>query len=115
MNPLRKKKLESSILREFAQLLVRHRGKDEDLDFVSVTAVDLARDFRTAKISLSFFGQSEQSNTRTFEAIQTNIGYFQTTIGRNLRLRYTPRLYLSIVSSILPSSMEVAEDESSIV
>lgn len=94
MSPLRKKKLEASILRELAQIIIRQQAKDDRIEFVSVKAVELRGDFSSAKVQLSFFG-TQESNALCCAAIQSNLRRFQSLIGRNLRLRFTPRLILS--------------------
>ena len=93
MTPLRKKRLESSILRELAQLIMRQQTKDDRIEFVTVRSVELAKDASTAKIYLSFFGSS-QSNALCYKAVKAKIGSFQSAIGRNLGLRITPRITL---------------------
>ncbi len=99
MNPIRKKKLETSILRELAQLIIRQQNKDDRIEFVTVQAIELRKDFSSAKVHLSFFG-TEDSKHQCYKAILANLNYFQSTIGRNLRLRYTPRLTLCIVENL---------------
>ena len=91
MSPLRKKKLESSIMREMAQLIFSQQGKDDNIQFVSVVKVDLYKDFSLLKVYLSFFG-SEKSNELSFQGILKKTKYFQSAVSNNLSLRLTPRL-----------------------
>ncbi len=103
MSPIRKKRVESSILRELAQLLIRYQTKDDRIEFVSVHKVDLSRDGSHAKLYLSFFG-SPEDNELCCKAIQEKLGLFQSIIGRNLGLRFTPRFRLFVVDQALQES-----------
>ena len=95
MSPLRKKRLEASILRELAQLIIRQQAKDDRIEFVAVKEVELRRDFSSAKVQLSLFGTPE-GNRLCYAALQSSLHRLQSLVGRNLRLRFTPRLLLSI-------------------
>ena len=99
MKPLRKKKLESSIIREMSDLISRRRRKDDEIGFVSVTRVDLVEDFSAATIYISPFAGEEQ-NERTCQALRRNLIYFQNTLSQNLRFRQTPRLRFEVDTSI---------------
>ena len=91
MSPLRKKRLEASIQREMARLIMRQQTKDDRIEFVSVHAVELASDMSRVKVYLSFFG-SEENRNEAFHAICEKRKEFQTNLGRNLKLRLTPQL-----------------------
>ena len=95
MNPLRKKKLESSIKKEFSNLVSKRRIKDDRIGFVSITQVVLASDLSNVKIKLSLFG-SEEDTSRTFQALKSHSKQLQSTLSRNLRLRLTPQIRLMI-------------------
>ena len=95
MNPLRKKKLESSIRKEFSNLISRRRTKDDRIGFVSISQVELASDLSNIKIKLSLFG-SEEDTSRTFRALKSNSKQLQSILSRNLRLRLTPQIHLMI-------------------
>ena len=92
MNEFRKKRLESVILRELANLIIRRRQKDEDLNLLSITRVVLAPDFSTLKANVSLFSPDPNQNELSFKALQRNRIFFQNTISRVLRLRLTPQL-----------------------
>lgn len=99
MKPLRKKRLESAIVREFSNLIMKRRVKDERLGLVSITGVDLAPDLSFAKIRVSVFG-TEEENRDTWKGLAANLGWFQSEIGRALRLRNTPRMQYELDTSI---------------
>lgn len=94
MSPLRKKRLESSLQREMANLIMHQQTKDERIEFVSVHNVDLASDMNSVKIYLSFFGHSEEDKIQAYRALCEKRKDFQSSLGRNLKLRFTPRLML---------------------
>ncbi len=97
MNPLRKKKLETSILREWSLLLQKLQNKDERLSFVNVHKVDLASDFSMLRIYISFFGD-DRSRKEGLIVIQENLPLLQSQLSRNLRLRSTPKIFLKVLS-----------------
>ncbi len=92
MSPLRKKRLESSIKRELALLVLREQDKYEGMGFPSIQHVDLAKDFSTLKVYLSFFANTPKANQRIFDSLKASRKYFQNAISRSLRLRFTPQL-----------------------
>lgn len=99
MKPLRKIRLESAIVRAFATLIMKRKSKDERLGLVSVTGVDLASDLSTAIIRVSLFGTDEE-NRETWKGLAANLRFFQSQIGKDLRLRYTPRMEYVLDTSI---------------
>ena len=99
MKPLRKKRLESAIVREFSNLIMKRRVKDERLGLVSITGVDLGGRRTIAKIRVSVFG-TEEENRDTWKGLAANLGWFQSEIGRALRLRNTPRMQYELDTSI---------------
>lgn len=83
----------------FATLIMKRRAKDERLGLVSVTGVDLAADLSTAIIRVSLFG-TEEENRDTWKGLAANLRFFQSQIGKDLRLRYTPRMEYALDTSI---------------
>ena len=93
MNELRRKRLESSIVRELSGQIVRRRIKDVRLGFVSIVGVELAPDLSRATIRVSLFAD-EAENQLTWKALRDHLNWFQSEVSRNLRLRVTPRFEL---------------------
>ncbi len=83
--------METALVRELSNLIIRRRIKDDRLGLVSVTGVKLAPDLSHAVFTVSPFG-TESENKRTWAALADNSNFFQSTLGRNLRLRQTPRI-----------------------
>lgn len=65
--------------------------KDPRIGFVTVTAVDTTSDLDQAKVWVSVFG-NERQRVATLEALEGAAGLLQAKIGRELRLRRTPKL-----------------------
>lgn len=65
--------------------------KDPRIGFVTVTSVQTTADLDQAKVWVSVYG-SEKQQTATLQALESAAGLLQARIGRELRLRRTPRL-----------------------
>ncbi len=91
MNPLRKRKLEASMVREISSLIIRRRVKDDRIGLISVTGVELAPDLSRAQVRVSLFGDVE-GNRQTWAALKSHKNFLQSHVSRNLRLRLTPRI-----------------------
>jgi ribosome-binding factor A len=65
--------------------------KDPRIGFVTVTAVETTSDLDQAKVWISVYG-GERKRAATLEALEGASGVLQARIGRELRLRRTPRL-----------------------
>lgn len=87
------------MMREMSNLIIKRRIKDERIGFVSVTGVDVTADLSTAVVKVSLFG-AEDENRDTWKGLVENLGWFQSEMGRALRLRVTPRLRYEIDTSI---------------
>ncbi|MEQ9365545.1 MAG: 30S ribosome-binding factor RbfA [Leptospirales bacterium] len=99
MKPLRKQRLESAMMKAFATLIMKRKAKDERLGLVSVTGVDLAPDLSSAIIRVSLFG-TEEENRDTWKGLAANLKFFQSQIGKDMRLRNTPRMEYALDTSI---------------
>ena len=81
MNELRRKKLESRILRALAEHIQKRRTKDERIGFVSIARVKLLPDLSRATIFLSLFDPDKRANAATLKSLRHNAGFFQSTIA----------------------------------
>ncbi|MBI3396318.1 MAG: 30S ribosome-binding factor RbfA [Spirochaetia bacterium] len=99
MNEIRRRRLESQILRELSGLIMRRRIKDDRLGLVSVTEIKLAPDLSEATAFVSPFG-SDKENTTTYRALHETAPFFQSELSRNLRLRQTPKLVFTLDNRI---------------
>lgn len=99
MDSLRKKRLESTIRKEFANLILKRSRKDDRFGFISVTRIELTADLSVLKIWVSLFGDTTDAS-QSWLALQDHCLFFQSALGRSLRLRQTPHLTIEIDDSI---------------
>lgn len=76
---------------EIADILM-HKVKDPRIGFVTVTAVKVTEDLRSANIYVSGFGADAQA---TLEGLKKARGFMRGELGRRLKLRFTPELSFS--------------------
>ena len=65
--------------------------KDARIGFVTITGVDTSADLASARVFVSVLG-SEKRRARTLDGLEAAHGYLQARVGRELRLKRTPRL-----------------------
>ena len=78
------------IKRDLAEILQREM-RDPRLALVSVTDVDVARDFTVAKVFISVIG-TPQEKADALKALQGAAGFLRGQLGRMLDLRTVPAL-----------------------
>ncbi len=66
------------------------RMSDERLEMVSVTAVDTAPDLRRARVFIDVL--DEKSREDALRALRGAAKRLQSTLGREVRIKYTPTL-----------------------
>ncbi|MBN1497495.1 MAG: 30S ribosome-binding factor RbfA [Spirochaetes bacterium] len=94
----RKEKLEEQIRRIVSELLIREI-KDPRIGFATITGVELARDYTTARIGVSVLGEPRDLR-KTLEGIQSATPFIQHRLGKSLGIRVTPRISFYLDSSI---------------
>lgn len=65
--------------------------KDPRIGFVTITAVETTTDLDHARVWVSVYGGAKQREA-TLRALEGAVGVLQARIGRELKLRRTPRL-----------------------
>jgi len=65
--------------------------KDPRIGFVTVTGVSTAPDLREARVYVSILG-SEDERKRSLEGLAAAHGVLQSRLGRELKMKRTPRL-----------------------
>ena len=79
-------------IREEVATFLREGVKDPRVvGMVTVTAVEVTRDLRSAKIFVSILG-SEAEKRSTFEGLQSLAGHLRARLGKSLRLRAAPEV-----------------------
>ncbi|HAA38211.1 MAG TPA: 30S ribosome-binding factor RbfA [Firmicutes bacterium] len=99
MSQQRAHRVAEEIKREISSIL-RDEVKDPRVSgMISVTGVDVTRDFSHAKVYLSIFGSDEEQQG-TLAALEKATGFIRSLIGRRVRLRHTPEITFHLDRSI---------------
>jgi ribosome-binding factor A len=78
-------------IQSFLAEVLRLRFKDPRLGFVTLTAVELSRDLRSARIFVSVLGSAAERRD-SLEILRRGSGFLRHQLAQGLRLRYTPTL-----------------------
>jgi ribosome-binding factor A len=101
MSELRLRKVESFLGAEISRLISSNTLKDPRIDsLVTVAGVRVAKDLTSARVYVSYYGD-EQVLAATVAALNHAAGFIQARIGRQLRMRHTPKLRFITDTSIL--------------
>jgi ribosome-binding factor A len=96
-NP-RAERLGEQIQRELTELL-RRDVKDERIGNVTITAVDVTGDLRTAKVHYLVFGK-EGPDPKVQAGLTSAAGFLRNALSKSLMIRYTPTLTFALDTSI---------------
>jgi ribosome-binding factor A len=86
------------IQRELTELL-RRDVKDSRIGNVTITAVDVTGDLRTAKVFYLVFGQ-DGPNPSVQRGLESAAGFLRNALSKALMIRYTPTLSFELDTSI---------------
>lgn len=86
----RHQRLGSEVLRTLSELL-RFETKDPRLQGVSLTSVDLSRDFSVARVYFSLLNPAD-SPEPALEGLQRASGYLRGKLGSAIKIRHVPEL-----------------------
>jgi ribosome-binding factor A len=87
-------------IREDVATFLREGAKDPRLvGMVTVTAVDVAQDLRSAKIFVSILG-TDAEHAATIEALESMKGHLRTRLAKSLRLRVAPEIAFRLDESV---------------
>jgi ribosome-binding factor A len=79
-------------IREEVASFLNERVKDPRITgMVTVTAVEVTRDLRTAKVFVSVLGP-EADRAKTFEGLDSLAGHLRARLGKSLGLRSAPEI-----------------------
>ena len=98
MASYRREKLEELIKRVVADALLSEI-KDPRIGFVSVVKTRLSRDFTSADVWISVLG-SEKEKEKSLAGLESAGSYLQYLVGKEVKLRVTPRLRFHLDTSI---------------
>ncbi len=92
MSELRQRRVEEQLAREIGSLIVSGEVKDPRVNsFLSVTRVEAARDYSSARVFVSTFQDSGELEAGV-AGLNSAAPYIQSIVGRKLRMRLTPKL-----------------------
>ena len=90
MSTIRLKKVESLLKERISDLIIKNTIKDPRIDkLLSITDVTVSKDINYAKIYVSYYGDKAKE---IITALNHAAGFIQKKIGKNLRLKATPKL-----------------------
>jgi ribosome-binding factor A len=96
-NP-RAKRMGEQIQRELTDLL-RRDVKDERIGNVTITAVNVTGDLRTARVYYLVFGK-EGPDPKVQQGLTSAAGFLRNALSKSLMIRYTPTLTFELDTSI---------------
>ena len=73
--------------------------KDPRIGFVTITAVDVSPDLRSAKVFYTVIGD-EEARVATAAGLKSSSGYIRQQLGKQLHLKYIPELTFVYDSSV---------------
>ncbi len=79
------------LLKRRISQIVLYRMKDPRIGFITITKVDLSRDFKECKVFYTVLG-TEGEMTRTAYALNDAKGYVQREVAKTLRTRTMPKI-----------------------
>jgi ribosome-binding factor A len=98
MPGFRKERLEKEIRVIVADALLKEI-KDPRIGFVTVTGAKLNKDKSAVTVSVSVMGD-EKSKKKSMMGLNSAKGFFQYKIGREMKMRNTPKILFQLDSSI---------------
>ena len=94
----RSNRVADSIHKEVSSLLLKGL-KDPRIGFVTITAVDVTRDLRYARIYFSVMGD-EEARKNAQKGLTSSVSYIRRELGQRLRMRYVPEINFQYDSSL---------------
>lgn len=90
MSTIRQARVGEMIRRDLSEILQKEM-RDPRLALVSITSVDVARDFTVAKVFVSAIGSREEK-AAALKALQGASGFLRGMLGKVLEIRTVPQL-----------------------
>jgi len=94
----RKDRLEELIKRIVSDIIFREL-KDPRIGFLTVTGVELNKDYSEARIGVSILGNSTEVR-KSMEGIRSSSGFVQRLLGKELKIRNIPSVYFYLDKSV---------------
>ena len=79
--------------------LIRDSVKDPRVGMVTLTDIEVSRDYAYAKVYFSVLGD-EATQATSLKALNNAAGFLQREVGREIKIRHIPRLQFLLDTSI---------------
>lgn len=86
----KKERLEEQIRRLVSELLIKDI-KDPRIGFVTITGVEMSKDYSLARVGISILGTAREMRM-SLEGLESARGYIQHRVGKSLKVRVIPRI-----------------------
>lgn len=80
--------------------LIRREVKDPRLGMVTITGVEVSKDFASARVYVTVLGKEPDAVQGDLEILNNTAGYLRSLLGKRIRLRIIPRLVFLYDQSI---------------
>ncbi|MBF0571312.1 MAG: 30S ribosome-binding factor RbfA [Candidatus Omnitrophica bacterium] len=87
---MRIEKVNSSIKRELANIILLGEVRDPRISFVTIINVDVSKDLQHARVRFSTLADTPKEIKAAIEGFESGKGYIRKLISQRLALRYTP-------------------------
>ena len=87
---MRIEKVNSSIKRELANIILLGEIHDPRISFVTIISVDVSKDLQHAKVRFSVLADTPEKIKEAIAGFESCRGYIRKLISQRLALRYTP-------------------------
>ena len=98
-DPRRADRVGEAIREEVAAFLARDAKDPRLTGLVTVTAVEMTRDLRHAKVFVSIMG-TESERAATFDGLKSTASYLRSRIGKSLQLQFAPEIAFRVDESV---------------
>jgi ribosome-binding factor A len=93
-------------IREVVSMAILTELRDPRIEGVTVTYVEVSGDLRHAKVHVSVMGDEKRQNL-SLRGLESAAGFLQSTVARQIELRFTPRLKF-VLDQGVKRSIEIA-------
>ena len=97
---MRIEKINSSIKRELANIILLGEVRDPRISFVTIINVDVSKDLQHARVRFSTLADTAKDINAAKEGFESCRGYIRKLISQRLALRYTPEFQFIYDKSI---------------
>jgi len=87
---MRIEKVNSSIKRELANIILLGEVRDPRISFVTIISVDTSKDLQHARVRFSTLADTEKEINDAKAGFESSKGYIRKLISQRLAMRYTP-------------------------